>query len=112
MPSRSRSRSQSASPGRLTAPRAYAYPPRVLRITYRSNYHPRRVAVAYAKVPYGGVFDLTEVLTRAVTTSEIIWYRLDRLLPAQITPIIRRELVRWPEALRKTSKSTHVSWRA
>lgn len=97
---------------RLTAPRAYAYPPRLVRITYRSNYHPRRVARCYAKVPYSGVFDLTEVLTRAVTTSEILWFRIDRMLPRDITPTIRRELQRWPEALKATSTRTLVTWLA
>lgn len=97
---------------RLTAPRAYSYPPRVLRITYRSNYHPRRVVHTYAKVPYSGIFELTEVLSRAVSTSEIIWFRLDRLLPGQITPSIRRELVRWPEALKATSALSQVTWLA
>lgn len=97
---------------RLTAPRAYDYPPRVIRIRYRSNYHPRRVAIAYAKVPYSGIFDLSEVLARAVSTSEILWFRIERVMPREITPSVRRELKRWPEALKETSDRTSVTWLA
>jgi hypothetical protein len=83
--------------------------PRILRITYRSAHHPRRIASAVAKVPYSGIYALGEVLARAMTREEILWYRIERV-PAKHIGAVRPSLVRWPEALHKTSEHTFVEW--
>jgi hypothetical protein len=85
------------------------YSPRILRIVYRSNHHPRRIDSVVAKVPYSGIYTLSETLARAISTEEILWYRIERVPPKQI-PSIRKGLVRWPEALRASARSTGVTW--
>lgn len=76
---------------------------------FRSAHNGKLVRV-YAKVPYSGSFALTETLTRALTTGEIEWFRVDRAKPGEITTGIRESLQRWPEALRSTSERTEVTW--
>ena len=91
-------------------------PPRIYRLTYKGSASPRgergrfiaRVACAYIKVPYGGLFGLSDTLDRALTTRQIAWYRLE--LANTITPEIRAGLVRWGEALQTTSAVTGVRW--
>ncbi len=78
---------------------------------YRSAYTGKLVRL-YAKVPYGGVFALTEQLTRALTTGEIAWYRLDPAKPREISPRMRANLKRWPEALAESSSKSQVTWLA
>lgn len=85
-------------------------PPRIVKITYRSGVN-GRVAVAYAKVPYSGLFDLTEKLTRMVSKREIRWFRIDEAKPAEIA-VARASLVRWPEALRRTVGLTRINLEA
>lgn len=83
----------------------------VWRVIYRSAYNFRLVRV-FTKVPYGGVFALTEQLTRAVTTGEILWFRIDPAKSAELTPGVRERLQRWPEALRESSRKSAVTWLA
>lgn len=83
-------------------------PRRIWRITYRSK--TGKLVRVFAKVPYAGVFGLTETLTRALTVGEIQFFRLDPAKPKEITPGIRARLQRWPEALRSTSQRSGVSW--
>jgi len=86
-------------------------PPRILRVRYRSNHHPRRAVEVWVKVPYGGVhgmYALVQALTRAVQTREILSFRVDA--PQKITPEHRAQLRRWPEALALTSPRTGVTW--
>ena len=86
------------------------FTPRIWRVTYRSNYNGKLVRV-FTKVPYSGTYALTETLTRAITTGEIAWFRIDPATPKEIAP--RREnLQRWPEALKASSSKTHVTWLA
>jgi hypothetical protein len=85
------------------------YQPRIYRVMYRSARNGKLVKV-FTKVPYGGVYAMTEVLTRAIATGEIEWYRLDPAKPSEITPKVRSNLERWPEALRASSAKTEVSW--
>jgi hypothetical protein len=85
------------------------YPPRILRIVYRSNHHPRRVVETFAKVPYSGIYGLSETLGRAMSTEQIMWYRIERVAPKDIAAV-RSGLARWPEALERTSEQTFVKW--
>lgn len=85
--------------------------PRIFKITIKSAYT-GRVAWTYAKVPYGGMYACTEVLTRAMLTGEILWFRIEPAKASAITKRIREALQRWPEALRSMSDRTKVTWLA
>ncbi len=84
-------------------------PPRIFRITIRSAYN-NKLARVFTKVPYGGVYALTEALTRALATGEVLWFRVDVPKGSEITPHIRETLQRWPEALRSMTERTGVTW--
>lgn len=62
------------------------------------------------KVPYGGAFALTENLTRAMTTGQIERFCLRIARPREITPEVRANLTRWPEALNHTTEVTAVDF--
>lgn len=83
--------------------------PRIFRVTYRSAVK-RRVVSTWVKVPYGGLFGMTEALTRAMSTGQIVWFRVDVARPGEITSDVRASLQRWPTALEETSTSTSVEW--
>jgi hypothetical protein len=85
--------------------------PRIYRVTYRSGINGKLVRV-FSKVPYSGVYALTETLTRAITTGQVAWFRLDPAKPGEITPKMRQALQRWPEALSASTEKTEVSWTA
>jgi hypothetical protein len=89
----------------------YSIMPRIFRITIRSA-HNGKLAWVYAKIPYGGVYNCTEQLTRAMMTGEILWFRIEPAKASAITPHVRAALVRWPEALRSMSERTQVTWLA
>lgn len=82
---------------------------RLWRVTYRSGYNQKLVRLA-VKVPYSGMYAMTEQLTRALATGEITWFRIEPLRPKDITPGVRARLVRWPEAFRLSSTKTEVTW--
>jgi hypothetical protein len=54
------------------------------------------------------MYALTETLTRAMQTRKILWFRID--VPMQITPEMRGQLLRWPDALKLTSERSGVTW--
>jgi hypothetical protein len=85
------------------------YPPRILRVVYRSAHHPRRLARVNAKVPYSGIYALSETLARAISQNEILWYRIEKVPTDEIAKI-RKGLKRWPEALAESSEQTFVTW--
>jgi len=85
-------------------------PPRIVKITYKGKRF-RRVAVAYAKVPYSGLYEMNEVLARMLATNEVEWYRVDAAKPADIDRV-RDDLQRWLPALESTTPITGVDWRA
>ena len=91
--------------------------PRIFRIRYggfrRRGEHGRFISSrfdGYVKVPYAGLFGLMETLTRAMTTNQISWFRIDVAKPGEITPEIRDNLVRWTEALSYSTGVTGVRW--
>jgi hypothetical protein len=81
-------------------------PPRIVKITYRSGIN-GKCAVAYAKVPYGGLFDLNEKLSRLFSKRQVRWFRVDEAKPEEIARV-RDSLVRWPEALAATASRTKI----
>jgi len=90
--------------------------PRIFRVEYttpprreRGRFLPRR-ASAWVKVPYGGLYGLTETLVRAMTTGQVERVSLRVARPREITPEVRAELARWPDALAHTTEVTHVDW--
>jgi hypothetical protein len=83
-------------------------PRRIWRVTYRAKNG--KLVRTYAKVPYAGVFGLTETMTRALAIGDIDMYRLDAAKPKEITPGVRSRLQRWPDALRATSERSGVTW--
>lgn len=85
------------------------YQPRIYRVIYRSAINGRLVKV-FMKVPYSGLYAMTETLTRAVANRQVEWYRLDPAKPGEITPKMRAALKRWPEALGDTVARTGVNW--
>jgi hypothetical protein len=76
---------------------------------YRSAKNGKLVRI-FTKVPYSGLYPLTETLTRALAVGDIAWFRIDPAKPTEITPKVRAGLQRWPEALRATTERTDVSW--
>lgn len=76
--------------------------PRIYRVRYRSAVGRRRVADGIVKVPYSGLFALVETLARAVTTGQVLWFRVDVATSAEIKRA-RDRLVRWSEFLAFTS---------
>ena len=85
-------------------------PPRIFIVTYRSNLGRRRKVSMWIKVPYSGLFNLIDVLGRAMATRQVMWFRLD--VPVLITDYWRARLQRWPEALATSSEITGVDWNA
>ena len=78
----------------------------IVKITYRSGVN-GKVAVAFAKIPYGGMVDLSDKLARLLAVRQVRWYRLSAATPDEINEH-RAELVRWPEALARTIERTHI----
>lgn len=85
-------------------------PPRIFTVTYRSALGRRRKVSAWVKVPYSGLFNMVDVLARAVTTRQVMWFRID--VPHIVPDEVRAELVRWPVALAASSEITGVNWDA
>jgi hypothetical protein len=83
-------------------------PPRIYRVVYRSAHGRRRVLRLIVKVPYGGLFNLSEVLARAAYTGEVLWYRIE--VANNITRDERDGLTRWPVALQASSAASGVNW--
>lgn len=83
--------------------------PRIIRVMYRSAKNGKLVKVL-TKVPYAGLYPLTETLTRALAVGDIGWFRIDPAKKSEITPRVRDSLQRWPEALRSTTERTDVTW--
>jgi hypothetical protein len=83
--------------------------PRIIRVMYRSALNGKLVRVI-TKVPYANLYPMTETLTRALAVGDIAWFRIDPAKPSEITPNVRANLQRWPEALRSTTERTHVTW--
>lgn len=78
----------------------------IIKVEYRSGVR-RRNATFYAKVPYGGSYDLTEKLTRLQQQEQVKWFKVSGASPEEIGKV-RKELRRWPEALRATTAITGV----
>jgi len=91
--------------------------PRIFRVEYsgsqrrdeRGRFLPR-IATAWVKVPYGALFGLSETLVRAMTTGQVRWFRIETAQPGEVTPEVRAQLTRWPDALAHTSGVTAVEW--
>ena len=78
----------------------------IVKITYRSGVN-GRVAVAFAKVPYGGMVELADKLARLLAVKQVRWFRVDAAKPHEINEV-RSSLVRWPEALEATLTRTKI----
>lgn len=78
----------------------------IVKITYRSGVN-GKVAVAYAKIPYGGMVDLSDKLARLLAVKQVRWYRLAAATPQEIAAH-RASLARWPEALAATTSRTRI----
>jgi hypothetical protein len=96
-------------PAAIPVPEEAKSQPRIYKVTVRSAYN-GKLARTFAKVPYGGAFSMTEVLTRALTTGEISWFRVEPAKPSEITKHVRETLQRWPEALRSLTDRTGITW--
>ena len=80
--------------------------PRIIRLRYRSGVN-GRVATAIAKVPYSGLFDLSEKMARLLAKGQVRWFRMDPATVAEIEAA-RDALQRWPDALRATVDLTRI----
>ena len=85
-------------------------PIRIVRIRYRSGVN-GRVATAFARVPYGGMIDLADRMSRLLAVRQVRWYRLDAATPAEIAAN-RDALARWPDALAATFPTTRIEVQA
>jgi len=86
--------------------------PRIYKVTYRSAIK-RRIAVTLMKVPYGGLYGMTEVMTRMVATGQVRWFRVDIATTQEIDEWGRTSLERWLPALMRTNElGTGVDWTA
>lgn len=79
----------------------------IVKVTYRSGVN-GRVAVAFAKVPYGGMVDLSDKLARLLAVRQVRWFRIEAANPSEIASH-RSELTRWPDALERTVTRTRVN---
>lgn len=86
-------------------------PARIWTVTYCGNVGRPRVATVVVKIPYGGVFAMTELLTRMVTIRQIRWFALWEARPGEIA-MARESLERWLPALMRSSERTRVDWTA
>jgi hypothetical protein len=84
--------------------------PRIFVVTYRSTHGRGRKFEMWIKVPYGGLFNLLDVMGRAVATGQVRWFRVD--VPSVITDVMRANVKRWPAALAESSRITGVDWNA
>lgn len=78
----------------------------ILKVTYRSGVR-RRKATFFAKVPYGQSYDLTEKLTRLQQQGQVLRFEVGVASPEEIAAV-RKDMKRWPEALRETVAITGV----
>lgn len=78
----------------------------VVKIKYRSGVN-GKCAVAYAKIPYGGMIDLSDKLARLLAIRQVRWYRIAAATPEEIAAV-RSDLTRWPDALASTVSRTKV----
>lgn len=80
---------------------------RIVKIRYRSNVN-GRVATAFAKVEYSGMYDLNEKLARMLSQRQIRWFRVDAASPEEIEQE-RSTLKRWHVALAETAGLTRIN---
>jgi len=85
-------------------------PARIWHVDYTSV-HRRRKEV-FVKVPYGGLFAMTELLTRMLHEDQIVRFQIRKARAGEITPTVRASLERWLPALVGTSSWTGVDWTA
>ena len=78
----------------------------IIKVEYRSGVR-RRNATFFAKVPYGGSYDMTEKLTRLQQQEQVKWFKVSGASKEEIARE-RPGLKRWPEALRETAAITGV----
>lgn len=86
--------------------------PRIFTVTYKASRHPgyrKRLAKVVVKVPYGGSYAMTEVLTRMVNVGELERFTVAIAAPDEIEAW-RSALLRWLPALTMTSDWTGVDW--
>lgn len=83
-------------------------PPRIYKVRYRGR---RRVATVFVKVPYGGLYGMTELLTRMLAIGQVRWFSLAPATPVEIG-LVRDGLQRWLPALTESSSITGVDWTA
>lgn len=86
--------------------------PSIYRVTYKATRHEghrKRVVQVWVKVPYGGTFGMTEVLTRMMTIGEIEWFEIAVAKTKDINAV-RDTLQRWLPTLMETSRITGVNW--
>jgi len=84
---------------------------RIFRVTYTTRRHGRRrrKATVVVKVPYGGAFAMSELLTRMVAIGQLERFEVAAATPREIG-LMRQHLQRWLPAL--TSGPTEVDWTA
>ena len=79
----------------------------IYQLSYRSARGRRKRMIHWLRVPYAGLFALSEVMDRALARGKILDYRIASALA--ITPEIRLSMTRWPEAL---ATDPSVNWEA
>jgi hypothetical protein len=82
----------------------------IFKVRYRSALNGRAVTL-WVKVPYGGIFDLTEMLSRQLAKGQIHYFKVDAAKPHEIGEH-RAELARARDALLASSAITRIDWAA
>lgn len=82
--------------------------PRIFTVTYRSTIGRRRKVVMWIKCPYSALFNMNEVLARALSQRSISYFRVE--VPQRIPNERRAELARWSVAFAQSSEITGVNW--
>jgi len=78
----------------------------IVKIRYRSGVN-GKCATAYAKIPYGGMIDLSDRFARLLAVKQVRWFTIAAATPEEIG-LNRQSLVRWSDALAATVSRTHI----
>jgi hypothetical protein len=82
---------------------------RIIRVEIKARRGRKRIHTAYVKVPYGGAYAMSELLTRMLTVGELERFTVSAATADEIA-VFRPYLVRWLEGL--TSMRAQVDWTA
>jgi len=81
---------------------------RIFKLSYRKVRAGKRVRTVVVKVPYGGAFSMTELMTRMIYVGEVMWFRVEPATGKEIASV-RDSMERWLPTL---TRDREVDWTA